>query len=348
MSAQSYTLLNTLYVFAEPSWLHLDNDTVRVDVERETKLRVPLHHLQSIVVHGDGLVTPALIARCAERGIGIALLSRSGRFVARVEGPLTGNVYLRRDQFAAMNNSATTLALAKSFVAGKVRNARTVLMRAFRESSAQADRAPIEAAARHLNASLRSLKVATQLDEVRGIEGDAAKTYFNVFGLFVRPDLRATFPLDGRSRRPPRNAMNAMLSYLYAVITHDCRSALESVGLDPQVGFLHALRPGRPALALDLVEEFRAVLGDRVALKLINRGQVKPGDLHASAGGAWELLGDARKLVLSAYQERKRESIRHPVLDADVPIGLLPQIQARLLARRIRGELQDYVPYLHR
>lgn len=344
----SYTLLNSLYVLTEGSWLHLDNDTVRVDVEHATRLRVPLHHLNSIVAYGDSLISPALLARAMERGIALAYFSRSGRFIARVEGPLTGNVYLRRDQHRLAADPSKALVVAQAMLAGKIRNSRTVLLRGARDAHAPADRDGLVAAARHLNASLRALRVAPDLDTARGVEGDAARAYFAALPLLLRPDLRESFPFDVRSRRPPRNALNAVLSFLYAMLTHDCRGAAESVGLDPQVGLLHALRPGRPALALDLVEEFRAVLADRTALTLINRGQLRKRDFHESQGGAVQLMDDARKLVLSAWQERKRETVRHPILGADVPLGLLPQLQARLLARVIRGELDGYVPYLHR
>lgn len=346
--SDSYTLLNSLYALTEGSWLHLDNDTVRVDVEHVTKLRVPLHHLNSIVAFGDSLISPALLARAMERGIAVAYFSRSGRFIARVEGPLTGNVYLRRDQHLAAADLSIALSISRALLAGKIRNSRTVLLRGARDAHAQADRDGLVAAARHLNASLRALSVAPDLDAARGIEGDAARAYFAAFPLLLRPDLRLSFPFDVRTRRPPRNALNAVLSFLYAMLTHDCRGAAESVGLDPQVGLLHALRPGRPALALDLVEEFRAVLADRTALTLINRGQLRASDFHVSQGGAVQLMDDARKLVLSAWQERKRERVRHPILGAEVPLGLLPQLQARLLARVIRGELDGYLPYLHR
>lgn len=346
--SESYLLLNSLYVLTEGSWLHLDNDTVRVDVEHVTRLRVPLHHLTSIVTYGDSLISPGLLMRAMDRGITVAYFSRSGRFIARVEGPLTGNVYLRRDQFRVAADVAQALPIARALLAGKIRNSRTVLLRGARDAHAQADRDGLVAAARHLNASLRTLKSAPDLDAVRGVEGDAARVYFAALPLLLRPDLRVSFPFDVRSRRPPRNALNAVLSFLYAMLTHDCRGAVESVGLDPQVGILHALRPGRPALALDLVEEFRALLADRTAMTLINRGQLRPRDFHESLGGSVQLVDDARKLVLTAWQERKKETVRHPILGSDVPLGLLPQLQAHFMARVLRGELDCYVPYLHR
>jgi CRISP-associated protein Cas1 len=346
--SQSYTLENSLYVLSEGSWLHLDNDTVRVDVERETKLRVPLHHLNAIVAYGDSLISPALLGRAMERGITVAYFARSGRFIARVEGPLTGNVYLRRDQHAMARDPQRYLLIAQSLLAGKIKNSRTVLLRAARDSHSEADRSALVAAAQHLSASLRTLKTALNLDSARGVEGDAARTYFQALPLMLKPELRASFPFETRNRRPPRDALNAVLSFLYAVLTNECRGALESVGLDPQVGALHVMRPGRPALALDLIEELRAIICDRIALTLINRGQLKAKDFRASDGGAVELANDARKLILSTWQERKRDLVRHLILDADVPIGLLPQIQARLLARVVRGELETYIPYVHR
>lgn len=341
----AYQLLNTLYVTTSGAYLHLDNDTVRVEIERETRLRVPLHHLGGIVGMGDVLMSPALIGRCAESGIGLTLLDRNGRFRARIEGPTSGNVLLRKAQFDAHASANGTLALARQMVLGKLKNSRTVLQRGARESKSDDDKAALDEAVRKFDASLRAAGSAESADVLRGVEGEAARTYFSVFSRLVRSDLREHFLLNGRSRRPPRDAMNALLSFLYTLLTHDCRSALETVGLDPQVGYLHVLRPGRPALALDLAEEFRAVLADRVALTLINRGQVKADDFRKTEGGAVLLEGEARRTVAVTWQEKKQETLRHPVLDADVPFGLLPQIQARLLARTLRGDLDLYLPF---
>jgi CRISPR-associated protein Cas1 len=233
-------------------------------------------------------------------------------------------------------------------IAGKLRNARQVLLRGARETSDEADGKTLAAAATALRASVRNLPLAADLDSVRGIEGDAAKVYFSALNGVVRRDVREHFSMDGRTRRPPRDRINALLSFLYAMLMNDCRSALEAVGLDPQLGFLHAVRPGRAALALDLMEEFRAVLADRLALTLINRGQVGASDFAEREGGAVSLEGDTRRTVVIAYQERKQEEITHPLLDTKMPIGLLPQLQARLLARHIRGETKTYLPYLSR
>jgi len=344
----AYTLLNTLYVTTAGSYLHLENDTVRIEVERETKLRVPLHHLGSIICLGDILVSPALIGRCAESGMGVTFLDRSGRFRARVEGPVSGNVLLRQAQFRAAENPEKTYRVARQIVLGKLKNSRTVLQRGARESKTDGDREALNAAVLKFEASLRATGVAEDLDTLRGIEGEAARNYFAAINSMIRPDVRQDFALDGRSRRPPRDRTNALLSFLYTLLTHDCRSALESVGLDSQLGFLHALRPGRPALALDLVEEFRAILPDRLVLTLINRGQVRAGDFRVTEGGGVLLLDEVRRNIVVAWQEKKQEMLTHPLLDSEVPIGLLPQIQARLLARTLRGETEAYLPFVAR
>ena len=344
----AWTLLNTLYVMTEGSYLHLDNDTIRVEVERETRLRVPLHHLGGIVTLGDILMSPALIGRCTESGIGVTLLDRNGRFRARIEGPVSGNVLLRRAQHEASTDTVRTFALARNFVAGKLRNSRTVLLRGAREAKSEEDRKVLDAAVRKFDASLRSIGVAEDIDVARGIEGEAARTYFAAINSLLRMDLRADFAIDARSRRPPRDALNALLSFLYTLLTHDCRSALETVGLDPQIGFLHVLRPGRPALALDLVEEFRAVGADRMALTLLNRGQLKLGDFRVTDGGGVLMSNEARRTISVAWQERKKETLMHPLLESEVPLGVLPQVQARLLARTLRGETEAYLPFLAR
>lgn len=344
----SYTLLNTLYVMTAGSYLHLDNDTVRIEVEHETKLRVPLHHLAAIVTTGDVLISPALIGRCAESAIGMTLLDRNGRFRARIEGPVNGNVLLRKAQFEASADKRNSLSIARNIVIGKLKNSRTVLQRGAREAKTDDDRAQLEAAVAKFDASLRAAGAVDAIDTLRGIEGEAARTYFGVISQLLRAACRWDFGLDGRNRRPPRDRLNALLSFLYTLLTHECRSALETVGLDPQVGFLHVLRPGRPALALDLVEEFRSAFADRLALTLINRGQLKTDDFRITEGGAVLMNDDARRTVSIAWQEKKQETLNHPLLDTEVPIGLLPQLQARLMARTLRGETEAYLPYIAR
>jgi CRISP-associated protein Cas1 len=340
-------LLNTLYVTTAESYLRLDNDTIRVEVERETKLRVPLHHIGAVVCIGNiGLSTP-LIHRLAEDAVALVLLDANGRFKARMEGPVSGNVLLRRAQHERVTDRVFTLETARACVAGKIKNARQVLLRGAREAKQTDEATLLTRGAGDIAAALRSLPEALDLDVVRGIEGEAARQYFACLNLLVREDLRADFQMDGRSRRPPRDRFNALLSFFYSMWMNDCRSAIEAAGLDPQIGFLHALRPGRAALALDLMEEFRP-FADRLALTLINRGQITRADFVEREGGAVLLEGDARKAVVVAYQERKQEELSHPLLEQTVPVGVLPLVQARLLARAIRGETDGYLPFVMR
>lgn len=340
-------LLNTLYVFLEQSYLHLDNDTLRVETDRETRLRVPLHHIESVVCFGNANVSTPLIHRLGDDGVSLVFLDSNGRFKARVEGAASGNVLLRKAQFARIEDAEFTLNVAMAFVAGKVRNQRQVLLRGCREAKSTQDADHLQKAADELGSCVRSLAEAKSLDSLRGAEGAAARTYFDALNRVVRADLRESFFMDGRSRRPPRDRMNALLSFLYALWMNDCRSACETTGLDGQAGFLHALRPGRPAMALDLMEEFRA-LADRLALTLINRGQLVSADFCLREGGAVSLGEDARKAVVVAYQEKKREEVRHPLFSEAVPFGLLPLVQARILARHIRGDVPAYMPFLIR
>ena len=337
-------LLNTLYVTLPDSYLRLDNDTLRVQVDDETKLRVPLHHLQAVVCFGHVNLSAPLMHRLADAAITLVLLDVNGRFKARLEGAVSGNVLLRQAQHRAVDNATFTLEVARSMVAGKLKNQRQVLLRGAREAKLPDEEALLTRAAQDLAASLRALPQAATLDVLRGVEGEAARTYFAAINLVVRADLRADFSMDGRSRRPPRDRMNALLSFLYAMWMNDCRSACEATGLDPQLGFLHAVRPGRAALALDLVEEFRP-LADRLALTLVNRGQLRDSDFATREGGAVSLEGDARKAVVVAYQERKQELLTHPLLAESVPLGVVPLVQARLLARHVRGEAPTYVPF---
>jgi CRISPR-associated protein Cas1 len=340
-------LLNTLYVTTPDAYLRLDNDTISVKVDDEIKLRVPLHHVGSVVCLGNIALSTPLMHRLAEDGVALVLLDINGRFKARLEGGMSGNVLLRQAQHQRAADVVMTLSIAKSCVAGKLKNSRQVLLRGARESKSDEDASALTRTADNLAASLRALPEASDADVVRGIEGEAARNYFAALNLLVRPDLRASFQLDGRTRRPPRDRFNAMLSFLYSMLMNDCRSACEAVGLDPQVGFLHVLRPGRAALALDLMEEFRP-FADRLALTLINRGQVGASDFVEREGGAVLLEGDARKAVVVAYQERKQEELTHALLAQSVPMGVVPLVQARLLARAIRGESESYLPFMMR
>ena len=338
-------LLNTLYLTTPETYLRLDNDTLRVEVDHETRLRVPLHHLSAVVCFGHiGLSTP-LMHRLAEGGIALVLLDDNGRFKARLEGAVSGNVLLRQAQFQRVADAAFTLDMARACVAGKIKNTRQVLQRGAREAKSDDEAKTLARLADDLAASLRALPAAASLDALRGLEGEAARQYFSGLSLLVRPDQREAFAMDGRTRRPPRDRFNAVLSFLYAMWMNDCRSALEAAGLDPQVGFLHALRPGRAALALDLMEEFRP-WADRLALTLINRGQLAANYFVLREGGGVSLQPDARKTVVVAYQERKKDEINHPLLAQSVPLGLVPLVQARLLARALRDDAAPYVPFV--
>lgn len=338
-------LLNTLYVTLPDAWLRLDNDTLRVEVERETRLRVPLHHLSAVVCFGHTGLSAPLMHRLADEGIALVLLDSHGRFKARLEGVVSGNVLLRQAQFRRVGEAAFTLDTARACVAGKIKNCRQVLQRGAREAKTEDEAARLTRVAQDLAASLRALPQASNLDALRGLEGEAARQYFSGMTLLLRPDARTHFAMDGRTRRPPRDRFNALLSFLYAMWMNDCRSALEAAGLDPQVGFLHTLRPGRAALALDLIEEFRP-WADRLALTLVNRGQVKAGDFDVREGGGVVLQAEARKAVVVAFQERKKDEVQHPILAQAIPLGLAPLVQARLLARAIREDAAPYMPFL--
>ena len=337
-------LLNTLYVTIPESYVHLENDTVRLEIEHETRLRVPLHHLGAVVCFGNIKVSLPLMHRLADEGIALVLLDEHGRFKARLEGAVSGNVLLRRAQHQRSMDGGFTVEVARNCIAGKIRNCRQVLLRGARESKSCEDSSALSRSADDLAAALRALPKTTSLDALRGVEGEAARQYFSGLNRLVRPDARGAFQMDGRTRRPPRDRMNAIMSFIYALLMNDCRSAVEASGLDPQVGFLHVLRPGRAALALDLMEEFR-FLADRLALTLINRQQISERDFTEREGGAVLLEGNARKAVLVAYQERKQETLTHPLLTEPVTIGLLPHLQARLLARTIRGDAENYIPF---
>lgn len=341
-----YTLLNTLYVMTPQAYAHLENATVRIDVDHEKKLQVPLHHVGGLVCFGNVMVSPALMHRLADEGKSLVLLEDNGRFKARLEGPASGNILLRQAQHRQASNSTFALEIARAIIAGKLKNSRSVVMRGARESGDSNETTTLTRAADDLAASLRAVKDAPDLDTLRGVEGEAARGYFAALNLIVKPQAREAFALNGRTRRPPLDRFNAVLSFLYSMLMNDCRSALESVGLDPQLGYLHAVRPGRAALALDLQEEFRSILADRLALTLINRGQIAEGDFDLREGGAVMLNDKGRRKVVTAWQERKQEEVTHPLVEAKMPLAILPIIQARFLARALRGEMEGYLPYL--
>ncbi len=345
-TSKVHTVQNTLYVMTPHAYAHLENATLRIDVEHEKKLQVPLHHLGGLVCFGEVMVSPALMHRLADEGKSLVLLDESGRFKARLEGPVSGNIMLRLAHHRAALNPAFALEFARALVAGKLKNSRTNLQRGARETANPDEAAALTRTADNLAASLRAAAVATTLDELRGVEGEAARNYFAALNLIVKPQLRSGFALDGRTRRPPLDRFNALISFLYAMLMNDCRSACEAAGLDAQLGFLHAVRPARAALALDLQEEFRSILADRLALTLINRGQLSADDFDEREGGAVILGDDGRRTVVTAWQERKREEITHQLTESKIPIGLLPFVQARFMARTIRGEMEGYLPYL--
>lgn len=338
-------LLNTVYVTSEGAALRKDGENLVADVEGAERSRVPLHMLSAVVVFGAIHVSPPLMAALAAAGITLTFLDRNGRFQARLEGPVAGNILLRRAQYRVCDRPEEVV---RSIVIGKVANQRAVLMRALRdygEEYTPEDRAILDRVTDRLAHILRRVERADDtLDRLRGSEGEAAQLYFSVFDQLIRaPD--ADMRWTGRSRRPPLDPVNALLSFLYTLLTHDCRSALESVGLDPAAGFLHRDRPGRPSLALDLMEELRPVLADRLALSLINRRQLRGRDFETRDGGAVMMSDEARKTVLTAWQERKREERLHPFLEEKAPFGLVPYLQAQMLARHLRGDLDAYPPW---
>ena len=335
--------LNTLYVFTAGAYLRRDHQTVRVEVEKQTRMAIPIHHLDAIAAFGPILVSPGLMELCVESGVALTFLSESGRLVARVDAPRSGNVLLRREQFRRADRPEACAHLARSFVAGKLHNARNSLLRAARESKDTSDIAELNAAASRLGEHVAGLPNTPDLDSIRGREGDSARTYFAAFSRMIRRQ-REHFALNGRSRRPPLDPMNAILSFTYALMVQDCVAALTAAGLDPDVGFLHADRPGRPSLALDLVEEFRTLIADRLALALVNRQQIGPDDFVRRDGGAVEMTAAGRKTLVQSYVARKREELTHPLLDKSVRIGQLPFIQAKLLARHLRGDAEIYLP----
>ena len=337
-------LLNTLYVTTQGSYLSKEGETVLVRVDGETKLRVPIHTLGSIVCFGQVSCSPPLMGLCAERNVAISFLSERGRFFARIQGPVSGNVLLRREQYRKADDEEVAAEVARAVVVAKIANSRTVLMRALRDHPEHAAAGELLEALQHLARLLQELDSPQPLDSVRGREGEAARRYFNCFDHLITAQ-REDFFFRGRSRRPPLDNMNALLSFLYTLLAHDVSAALEGVGLDPAVGYLHRDRPGRPGLALDMMEEFRPFLADRLALSLVNRQQVKGKGFTKTETGAVSMDDDTRREVLVAYQKRKQEEIRHPFLGEQVPLGLLAHVQALLLARYLRGDLDGYPPY---
>jgi CRISPR-associated protein Cas1 len=340
------TLQNVLYLLTPGLSLRRDGLALRVEHEKALKLSLPVHNLESVFVFGaDIYVSPSAMRLCWEHGASVCYFTDWGRLEARVEGVPQGSMMLRRSQHAAASNPTRTATLARSFVAGKLHNVRWLLARSARDAATPEDGDLLRTAAESHAYLLRELGLTPDdPDVIRGIEGRAAALHFEVFSRHLRPALRATFPFDGRNRRPPRDAINALLSFLYALLRHDCVSALTAVGLDPFVGFLHTDRAGRESLALDLMEEFRPWV-ERLALTLLNRGELKAAQFVARDGGAVELADAARKTLVAAYQQRKLEEATHPLFQEKVRHGQLVFIQAKLLARALRSDV-DYTPHL--
>ncbi|MDK3161100.1 type I-C CRISPR-associated endonuclease Cas1c [Kamptonema cortianum] len=336
--------LNTLYIGTEGAHARLENDQVKVECDGEKLIAIPIHHLGAIVIFGVATMSSPLMMRFADDGRTVVFLDRAGRFKARLEGKRTGNILLRRAQFEYTQLDTPCLCFAKSIVAGKIQNSRQVLMRGARDAKDKNHRSQLEIARDDHADNLIRLSSCDSINMVRGIEGVAAQGYFDAFDAMIT-NQRTDFRFDGRSRRPPRDRVNALLSFVYSLYTSDCVSALESAGLDPQYGILHTCRPGRPALALDLVEEFRSVICDRLVLNMINRKQITAADVTARAGGAVLLTEDGRRKVIAQYQQRKQIEVGHSLFAQKVPIGLLPFLQARLMARVFRGDVPAYVPY---
>jgi CRISPR-associated protein Cas1 len=337
-------LLNTLYVTLPDAYLAREDENVLVRIKDEIKFRIPIHNLESIVSFGYTGASPSLMSLCAQRGVGLSFITENGYFLARVTGRVNGNVLLRRKQYRMADNPEESLHLANHFIIGKIANGRSVLMRAIRDHEKVIQSEEVLCAISQLTRNLQKIENTACMESLRGIEGDSARTYFSVFDHLILTN-KADFFFNERNKRPPLDNMNALLSFLYTLLAHDIESALESVGLDPAVGFLHTDRPGRSSLALDMMEELRPYLADRLALTLVNRSQVsKDGFSYSEAGGV-TMSDETRKTVITTWQKRKQEEIIHPFLNEKISIGLIPYAQGMLLARFIRGDLDAYPPF---
>lgn len=339
--------LNTLFVTTEGAYLKKDGQAVVVSIEKQNRLRLPLHNLDGIVCMGHIMCSPSLMAACAKAGVTISFLTPYGGFQAAVTGFTSGNVLLRRTQYRQADDPESTLAIASQFVAAKIANSRSVLLRAARDTRDETRRATLKKTAQRIGFDVQQARNAKTLDSLRGVEGESANSYFSVFNCMMSGHVKG-FEFQHRSRRPPLDRINALMSFLYSMLTHDARSACEATGLDAAVGFLHRDRPGRPSLALDLIEEFRAFIADRLVLSLLNRKQIQSNDFQITESGAVLLKDKPRKDVLAAYQKRKQDVITHPFLEEKTTIGLLLHLQARLLARYLRGDLDAYPPFVWR
>jgi CRISP-associated protein Cas1 len=337
--------LNTLFVMTQGSYLSKEGETVVVKCEKKVVQQVPIHMLGGIVCFGNITCSPFLMGFCAERSVGISFLTENGRFMARVQGPVSGNVLLRRSQYRQADDMNKTTDIVKAILTGKLANSRTVLERALRDHSEKLNSDEIQVVSLRLKEYLKDIQSGSSPDVLRGIEGQSALNYFSVFDHLILTQ-KSDFFFKGRNRRPPMDNVNCLLSFLYTLLMHDVRSALESVGLDPAVGFLHRDRPGRPGLALDMMEEFRSFIADRLTLSLINLRQIKSSGFKKAESGAISMDDETRKTILVAYQKRKQDEIFHPYLEEKIYVGLLFHIQALLMARFLRGDIDGYPPFI--
>jgi len=340
-------LLNTLYVTTPDSFLNRDGENIVISLNREKIFRIPIHNLENIVCFNYMGVTPSLMGLCAERSVGLSFVSPNGKFLARVSGFAVGNVLLRKKQYAMSDSEDIAVGISKNFITGKILNSRAVLLRGLRDHSDRTNAVAIKNETNYLLNNVKRLPKCISLDNILGVEGDSSKAYFSVLGQLILTQ-KETFYMNQRSRRPPKDNFNALLSFFYTILAREVESALETVGLDPYVGFLHRLRPGRPSLALDLMEELRPYMVDRFILSLINRRQVSEKDFISKESGGVLLREDSRRNILKEWQKRKQDKITHPFLDEKINIGLIPYAQALLLARFIRGDLEAYPPFFWR
>jgi len=340
-------LLNTLYVMSSDSYLSRDGENVVILQGSKKKFRIPIHNLEGIVSFGYCGASPALMSLCAERGVSLTFLTEYGKFLATVQGSVSGNILLRKIQYRASDNLDKSLELSQSFILGKVVNAKTVLQRGVRDHDSVSSNPIVTESISYLSKQIGRIRNSKNLDSLRGIEGDSAKKYFSAFDSLILKQ-KDQFYFHERSRRPPKDNVNALLSFLYTLLTHEVRSALETVGLDPASGFLHRDRPGRPSLALDLMEELRPYLVDRFALTMINRKQISASGFKRMEINSVIMKEEARKEIITSWQKRKQEEITHPFINEKVNIGLLPYIQAMLLARHLRGDIDGYPPFIWR
>lgn len=337
---------NTLYVTNPEAYVRKKHEVLIVEIDNEEVLRVPGHHLGSVVMFGNSGISHFALDWCAKNDVSVTRTTRTGRYIGSWVGPVKGNVLLRINQFEFYNSDKEKCKISIQYVKGKIMNQRSMILRSARDIDNVKTEEKLRKKAKKLKNILNIIGESADVDQVRGFEGTAAKIYFSVFNeMIVNENKNIKF--FKRTKRPPRDIVNAMLSYIYVLLSHDCRSALETVGLDPQIGFLHAIRPGKPALALDLMEELRPIMAERLVLTLINRKQVDEDDFEIRAGGAVNMKEECRKTLINNYQEKKHTEIFHPVLDRKIPYGLIPFFQARFLARAIRGDISEYPPFVY-